>query len=191
MTVRRFPLQSTASNDEKRLHSDDLPQRSRRNVGAGIGAPSVKSLDVNRPWRRRDGPAQTVVPQVHPFHLGQVSQRRGNRAAQLVAVQTQLFQVAQVSQRRGNRAGQLVVVQKQLFQIGQVAQRRGNRAAESDSPDTVFLQVQLLQECQVPQPGGDCLGEAVVVQIQAAQVNQPLQIRDGAGQLVVVQKQIL
>ena len=49
MTVRRFPLQSTASNDEKRLHSDDLPQRSRRNVGAGIGAPSVKSLDVNRP----------------------------------------------------------------------------------------------------------------------------------------------
>ena len=49
MTVRRFPLQSTASNDEKRLPSDDLPQRSRRNVGAGIGAPSVKSLDVNRP----------------------------------------------------------------------------------------------------------------------------------------------
>ena len=49
MTVRRFPLQSTASNDEKRLPSDDLPQCSRRNVGAGIGTPSVKSLDVNRP----------------------------------------------------------------------------------------------------------------------------------------------
>ena len=49
MTVRRFPLQSTASNDEKRLPSDDLPQRLRRNAGTGIGAPSVKSHGVNRP----------------------------------------------------------------------------------------------------------------------------------------------
>ena len=32
MTVRRFPLQSTASYDEKRLPSDDLPQRLRRNA---------------------------------------------------------------------------------------------------------------------------------------------------------------
>ena len=49
MTVRRFPLQSTASNDEKRLPSDDLPQCLRRNAGTGISAPSVKSLGVNTP----------------------------------------------------------------------------------------------------------------------------------------------
>jgi len=100
--------------------------------GFALGLPVGHELDQLRVVH-----GESVVAQIHDFHLVAVHDRGREGASHLVLFNPKVLEVDEVSDLIGDRAFQRVVTQVQRFQGDQVPDRGGQRARQA-----VVLQAQ-------------------------------------------------